>query len=132
MSLDALRGFTMFWIVGAEELVRGLQKISSGGLIGLIAEQLHHKAWEGFHFEDLIFPMFVFIAGVSIVFSMGKTLEQADRTAATWRVLRRAALLYFLGILYYGGFSTPFEEIRLLGVLQRIALSYLFASLLFL
>lgn len=132
MSLDALRGFTMFWIVGAEELVRGLQKISSGGLIGLIAEQLHHKAWEGFHFEDLIFPMFVFIAGVSIVFSLGKTMEQADRQAATWRIFRRAALLYFLGILYYGGFSTPFEKIRLLGVLQRIAICYLFAGLLFL
>lgn len=132
MSLDALRGFTMFWIVGAEELVRGLQKISSGGFIGLIAEQLHHKAWEGFHFEDLIFPMFVFIAGVSIVFSLGRVLEKADRRAATWRILRRAALLYFLGILYYGGFSTPFQEIRLLGVLQRIALSYLFAALLFL
>ena len=46
MSLDALRGFDMFWIVGAEELIRGLQKFSSGGgVLGLIAEQLHHKAW---------------------------------------------------------------------------------------
>ena len=45
MSLDALRGFDMFWIVGAEELIRGLQNFSSGGVLGLIAEQLHHKAW---------------------------------------------------------------------------------------
>jgi predicted acyltransferase len=131
LSLDALRGFDMFWIVGAEELVRGLQKIANGGLIGLIAEQLHHKAWEGFHFEDLIFPLFVFIAGVSLVFSLEKTIRQTDRRTATVRIIRRSALLYFLGILYYGGFSTPFEEIRLLGVLQRIALSYLFAGLLF-
>jgi predicted acyltransferase len=131
MSLDALRGFDMFWIVGAEELIRGLQKFSGGGLIGLIAEQLHHKAWAGFHFEDLIFPLFVFIAGVSLVFSLEKTLRQADRRTATVRILRRSALLYFLGILYYGGFSTPFEQIRLLGVLQRIALCYLFAGLLF-
>ncbi len=50
MSLDALRGFDMFWIVGAEELIRGLQKFSSGGgVLGLIAEQLHHKAWAPDH-----------------------------------------------------------------------------------
>jgi len=131
MSLDALRGFDMFWIVGAEELVRGLQKISTGGLLGVIAEQLHHKAWEGFHFEDLIFPLFVFIAGVSLVFSLEKTLRESGRRTATLRVIRRAALLYFIGILYYGGFSIPLEKIRLLGVLQRIALCYLFSGLLF-
>ena len=50
MSLDALRGFDIFWIVGAEELIRGLQKFAGGGVLGLIAEQLHHKAWAGFHF----------------------------------------------------------------------------------
>ncbi len=122
----------MFWIVGAEELVRGLQKFAGdGGLLGLIAQQLHHQAWAGFRFEDLIFPLFVFIAGVSLVFSVEKTLRQTDRRTATVRIIRRAALLYFLGILYYGGFSTPFEKIRLLGVLQRIALCYLFAGLLF-
>ena len=131
MSLDALRGFDMFWIVGAEELIRGLQKFSGGGVLGLIAEQLHHKAWAGFHFEDLIFPLFVFIAGVSLVFSLGKTLQQTDRRTATIRILKRSALLYFIGILYYGGFSTAFEQIRLLGVLQRIGLCYLFAGLLF-
>lgn len=131
LSLDALRGFDMFWIVGAEELVRGLHKLASGGLIGLIAEQLHHKAWAGFHFEDLIFPLFVFIAGVSLVFSLDKALGQSGRRTAVLRIVRRFALLYFLGILYYGGFSTPFEKIRLLGVLQRIALCYLFAGLLY-
>lgn len=121
----------MFWIVGAEELVRGLQKITSGGLLGFIATQLQHKAWEGFHFEDLIFPLFVFIAGVSLVFSLEKTIQQSGRRTAVLRVLRRGVLLYFIGILYYGGFSTPFEKIRLLGVLQRIALCYLFSGLLF-
>ncbi len=131
VSLDALRGFDMFWILGAEELVRGLQKFTDGGIVGFIAEQLHHKAWAGFHFEDLIFPLFVFIAGVSLVFSLEKTLQKEGRWIATQRILRRAALLYFLGILYYGGFSTPFEKIRLLGVLQRIALCYLGAGLLY-
>jgi len=131
LSLDALRGFDMFWIVGAEDLVHGLQKISTSGPIGVLTEQLRHKAWAGFHFEDLIFPLFVFIIGVSLVFSLTKILAQSGRRAALLRILRRSALLYLLGILYYGGFSTPFEKIRLLGVLQRLALCYLFASLLF-
>lgn len=131
LSLDALRGFDMFWIVGAEELVRGLEKISRGGLIGVIGEQLHHKAWAGFHFEDLIFPMFVFIAGVSLVFSLGKSIEQVGRARTTLRILRRSAILFFLGILCYGGFSTTVDKIRLLGVLQRIALCYLFSGVLF-
>jgi len=131
VSLDALRGFDMFWIVGAEELVRGLQKISDTGPISVVADQLRHKAWAGLHFEDCIFPLFVFIIGVSIVFSLSKALETGGRRAALWRLLRRSALLYFLGILYYGGFSTPFEKIRLLGVLQRLALCYFFTSLLF-
>lgn len=132
VSLDALRGFDMFWIVGAEEVVRGLKPFAGeGGVLGFIAEQLRHKAWAGFSFEDLIFPLFVFIAGVSLVFSLTRAIEQHGRKSAVLRVLRRGALLYFLGILYYGGFSTPVEEIRLLGVLQRIALCYLIAGLLF-
>jgi predicted acyltransferase len=131
VSLDALRGFDMFWIVGAEELVKGLEKITSGGVLGFVAEQLGHKAWEGFHFEDLIFPMFVFIIGVSIVFSVGRSLQKVGRPATVVRVLRRFALLFILGLLYYGGLSHPIEKMRLLGVLQRLALCYLGAGLLF-
>ena len=131
LSLDALRGFDMFWIVGAESLVSGLRKISDTGPIKLLADQLEHKPWAGFHFEDLIFPLFVFIIGVSLVFSLTKTIAQSGRRTAVLRILRRSALLYLLGILYYGGLSTPLEKIRLLGVLQRLALCYLFASLLF-
>jgi len=131
ISLDALRGFDMFFIVGAGGLVNGLRKISDTGPIRILANQLEHKPWAGFHFEDLIFPLFVFIVGVSLVFSLTKTIEQSGRRAAILRILRRFILMYFLGIFYYGGFSTPFAEIWLLGVLQRIALCYLFASLLF-
>jgi len=75
--------------------------------------------------------MFVFIVGVSLVFSLTRTLEQEGRRGAVWRILRRAVPMYLLGVFYYGGFSTPFQEIRLLGVLQRIAITYLFAGLIF-
>ena len=131
MALDALRGFDMFWIVAAESLVDALHKLNSNPVIDGVAQQLDHAAWAGFHFEDLIFPLFVFIAGVSLVFSLSRTIEQEGRTGAIGRIVPRALLMYLVGIFYYGGFSTPFQEIRLLGVLQRIALCYLFAGLLF-
>jgi predicted acyltransferase len=131
VSLDALRGFDMFWIVGADALVEGLRKISDKGVVHGLAVQLGHEDWAGLHFEDLIFPLFVFIAGVSVVFSLGPRLATEGRASAVGRILRRAVPLYLLGIFYYGGFGTPFTGIRLLGVLQRIALAYLFAGLIF-
>ena len=131
VSLDVLRGFDMFWIIGAASLVAGLRQISDSGPIKFVADQLEHQDWEGVHFEDLIFPLFIFIVGVSVVFSLSKTIQQSGRNAALKRIFRRAVLLYLLGIIYYGGFAAQFEHIRLLGVLQRIALCYLFAALLF-
>jgi predicted acyltransferase len=129
MSLDALRGFDMFWIVGADALVEGLRKVGGGAFLQGVARQLEHVEWAGFHFEDLIFPLFVFMVGVSLVFSLHRTIERAGKKAAVLHILRRAVLMYLLGIFYYGGFSTAFHEIRLLGVLQRIALAYLFGGL---
>jgi predicted acyltransferase len=132
MSLDALRGFDMFWIVGADALVDGLRDLSKhNSFIAAIHEQLQHAKWYGFHFEDLIFPMFVFIAGVSLVFSLTRTIEEHGKRGAVIRIVRRAVLLYLLGIFIYGGFSGSLEHIRLMGVLQRIALAYLFAGLIF-
>jgi predicted acyltransferase len=99
MSLDALRGFDMFWIVGADALLEGLRKVSDNRLSQGLAGQLEHCQWAGFHFEDLIFPMFVYIVGVSLVFSLGKSIERHGRAGAVIRILRRTAALYLLGIL---------------------------------
>jgi len=131
MSVDALRGFDMFWIIGAGSLVTALNKMSQAGPIKFLANQLEHADWEGFRFYDLIFPLFVFLVGVSIVFSLSKTIEQAGTAEALKRVLRRGVLLFVIGIIYSGGFSNPWPNIRLMGVLNRIALAYLFAGLLF-
>jgi len=135
MSLDALRGFDMFWIIGAEDLFHALDKISDTGVLRAVAEQLTHEEWEGFRFYDLIFPLFVFIVGVSLVFSLSKNLEAASKAAgkaaAIRRVFRRSLLLFALAIIYSGGFSNNWPDIRLLGVLNRIALCYLFAGLVF-
>lgn len=123
VSLDALRGFDMFWILGMEEVAAAVGKASDAGWAQTMANQLSHVPWEGFHFLDLIFPMFVFIAGVSSVFSLEKSLSVRGRAATFQKLLVRALLLYALGLWCYGGISKGIEGIRWLGVLQRIAIA---------
>ena len=131
MSVDALRGFDMFWIVGADALVESLHRMTQTRSTTFLADQLEHAQWEGFHFYDLIFPLFVFIMGVSVVFSLSKTIERAGRAEALKRVFRRSVLLFVVGIFYSGGVTNPWPDIRLMGVLNRIALAYLFGGVLF-
>jgi predicted acyltransferase len=131
MSVDALRGFDMFWIIGADSLIYALNGMSKSRPTSFLAEQLDHAEWAGFHFYDLIFPLFVFIVGVSLVFSLTKTIERAGRAEALKRVFRRSLLLFAVGIFYSGGFTSPWPDIRLMGVLNRIALAYFFGGLLF-
>lgn len=131
LSIDALRGFNMFWILGADEWVAALASTHRNGFTALLATQMSHSAWEGLTFYDLIFPLFLFIVGVSVVFSLSKIIQQKGKSGAIKRVIVRSVLLFGLGVIYYGGFSNAIGDIRLLGVLQRIALCYLFASLLF-
>jgi predicted acyltransferase len=137
-SVDALRGFAMLWIITGDafawalhDLATGTQGLSSAAF-QFVSEQFKHAPWEGFRFYDLLFPLFIFVVGVSLVFSLTRLSETEGRWAVHQRVLRRSVLLFALGVIYYGGMSNPWPEIRLSGVLQRIALCYLFASLLFL
>jgi predicted acyltransferase len=131
ISVDALRGFDMFWIIGADSLVYALNQMSRTKPTEFLANQLDHANWEGFHFYDLIFPLFVFIVGVSLVFSLGKTIARTGRTGAVKRIIRRSLLLFALGIFYSGGLTHRWPHIRLMGVLNRIALAYFFTGLFF-
>jgi predicted acyltransferase len=133
VSLDALRGFDMLWIMGGDSIGRAFSHLqgADSGVMHTFAKQLHHVSWQGFQFYDLIFPLFVFIVGVSLVFSLSKVIDRDGKTAATKRLITRSVLLWFIGVLYYGGWSEGVDHIRLLGVLQRIALAYLFAGLCF-
>ncbi len=131
-SVDALRGFDMFWIIGADALFGALKKMGGGNpVVNVVADQLDHVAWEGFRFYDCIFPLFVFIVGVSIVFSLSRRVAEVGREAALFQVFRRFLIIYLLGLFAYGGISKGFEGLRLLGVLQRIALCYFFGALAF-
>jgi predicted acyltransferase len=144
MSLDALRGFDMFWIIGADSLVYALSRMADGMrkesnepasplylLIKFLAEQLDHAAWAGFRFYDLIFPLFVFMVGASIVFSLNKIIAESGKNWAMIRVLKRGLLLFVIGLFYSGGLTNPWPDMRLMGVLNRIALAYTAAGLLF-
>jgi predicted acyltransferase len=130
VSLDALRGFDMLWITGGGMLGSALRAFGPDSNAAPLALQLQHVAWEGFHFEDLIFPMFVFIAGVSLIFSLPKMIAREGQAGAIRRIFSRTLILFAIGIFISGGFSRGVGDVRWLGVLQRIALSYCGAALL--
>lgn len=131
MSLDVLRGFDMFWILGADAVVLALGKLGDSPLLHALAEQMEHKVWSGFAFYDLIFPTFVFISGVALVFSLPKSLERHGRARTVRHILVRAAILFALGIVYNGGLAEAWPEVRIVGVLQRIAIAYAVTGILF-
>jgi len=131
LSLDALRGFDMFWIVGAGWIVAALHRMGNNSVTSFFRTQMSHVRWDGLHFLDLIFPLFVFIMGVSTVLSLTKALAQGGRAQAVRRIAVRSLLLYLLGVYCYGGLSNEWPNIRLLGVLNRIAICYFFCGILF-
>lgn len=130
VSLDALRGFDMLWIIGARAIADGFAEIRLPGF-AVVADQLTHSKWNGFTFYDFIFPLFIFITGVSLVFSLQKrVLRGDDRGTIVKHILIRTAILFLLGIAYNGvDINRPLAEVRLMGVLQRSALCYFFASM---
>lgn len=131
MSLDALRGFDMFWIVGAGPLVAALRRLDANPLTELLGTQLTHVDWEGFRFYDLIFPLFVFLIGVSIVFSLDRMLQRDGMARTVTRIVRRTALLFVLGVFYHGGLMERWPEVQLSGVLHRLAWCYGATALLY-
>lgn len=129
LSLDALRGFDMLWIIGVDQIIYSVQKAFPSRVTEALATQFEHATWEGFHFYDLIFPLFVFLVGITTVFSLSKAPETGSKAAVYKRMARRFLLLYLLAFVHDGVLWG--ENIRMLGVLQRIAWCYLFTSLLY-
>lgn len=106
-SLDALRGFDMFWIVGGTSIAAALGKMQDNAFTRFLTTQLTHATWEGFRFYDLVFPLFLFIVGVSMVFSLDRQLASGGRVATILKVARRSALLFAIGVFAAGGLSKP-------------------------
>jgi predicted acyltransferase len=131
LSIDALRGFDMFWIMGGEDIAKALAVWTDWPVKDRIVEQLEHVEWEGFRFYDLIFPLFLFLVGVVLPFSLSKLRESGAGLLGIYgRIFRRTALLFALGLLNNNILQFDFHNLRVAGVLQRIAICYGVAALL--
>lgn len=132
VSIDALRGFDMCWILGLGSVLPAVLKVVAPGstLHSVVKEQVEHVPWAGFHFYDLIFPLFLFIAGVSMAIALPRRVEREGKAGAVKHLLARALIIFVLGVFFSGGLKDGFEKIRWLGVLQRIGIASAAAGML--
>ena len=135
-SLDVLRGFDMFWIIGGKALILALAAVLSVDLSEWLGHRMHHPEWDGFEPYDLIFPLFLFIAGVSTIYSIDNRLAKGDNRASLHRhFVQRGLILVLLGVFYNGLLSRDLAsadgwgQMRYASVLGRIGLAYMFAAL---
>lgn len=120
ISLDVFRGIA----------IAGMILVNKAGVADKVYPFLAHADWNGCTLADLVFPFFLFIVGVAIAFSFSKYSEGATPPASVyWRILRRSLILFALGIFLNGFWNYNWEKIRIMGVLQRISIAYLLASL---
>ncbi len=120
LSLDVFRGLA----------IASMILVNNPGSWQHVYSPLLHAEWHGFTPTDLIFPAFLFIAGVAMAFSFAKyTKSLQPDPRVYWRIGRRCLILFLLGLLLNGFPTYNWSELRLLGVLQRISLAYLLAAL---
>lgn len=143
-SLDALRGFVMFWIMSGEHIIHALAKAVPIPFFIWMSSQLHHTEWDGITFYDMIFPVFLFVAGVSMPFSFEKKMKIAGATSPMelpssekrkiyLSMLKRTCILLILGFVVNGILRFDgFDQTRFASVLGRIGLAWFFAGLIFL
>ena len=135
MSVDALRGFDMFWIIGGDIGFQSLDKVFHNRLSGFIKVQFDHVEWRGFHFEDIIMPLFLFLVGVSMVYSYRKRLVNAATDRSLWmHTVKRVVILWILGMMIQGNLLTyDINQIQFFtNTLQAIAAGYLIATIIIL
>jgi len=121
LSLDVFRGLTIAGMMIVNNL---------GGPVNY--PQLQHASWHGWTYTDTIFPSFLWIVGVAITLSTAKRLEAgADRGKLILHAARRAAIIFGIGLFLNGFPSFPLDTWRIPGVLQRIAVCYLIATVIF-
>ena len=125
----------MFWIIGGGAIFGGLHKIFDSPATALINKQLQHAEWVGFSFEDLIMPLFLFIAGVAMPFSFSKRLESGQTKSRLYlHIIKRVVILFILGMVVQGNLlAYDLSKLHIYcNTLQAIAAGYLIASLILL
>lgn len=130
LSIDALRGFDMFWIIGGAAIAEAAAGLTGWVPLAWLAGQMQHTDWHGFTLYDLIFPLFLFLAGAAMPFSFARRLERGESKIELYRrVVVRGLLLVLLGLIYNGLLKFDWANMRYTSVLGRIGLAYLFAAL---
>ncbi len=135
MSIDALRGFDMFWIIGGWYIFNGLHTALDNPTTAFLMNQLKHVEWEGFVFEDLIMPLFLFIVGVVMPFSFRKRLQRGDSKRKLYiHVVLRSVILFVLGMIAQGNLLDidPSKLKIYCNTLQAIAAGYLISAIIIL
>jgi len=132
VSLDALRGFDMFWIIGGTALLQGLGKVIQRPFFDQFLEQFDHVPWQGLHFYDLIWPLFMFIMGAAIPLAVAKRRARGESDRALLlHALWRAIIMFCLGTITQGNLLL-FDWSRFrpcYSVLHGLAAGYLVASI---
>ena len=129
-SLDALRGADMILIMGVGQLFRSLDRSYENSFFGLLAKQFEHTAWQGFHLYDMIFPLFIFIVGVSMPFALSRRIRGGQgRRTIYLHIVKRSLLLFLFGLVFNGLLDFDFSDFGYTGVLQRISIAYFFSAL---
>lgn len=132
-SLDALRGFDMLWIIGLDLLFRTLAGMTESPALQWLGKQVHHVPWDGLRIYDLIFPVFVFVAGVAIPYAMrGKIDRGVPKWKLTLHTMKRVVVLIVLGMVYNGMLQFNWETLRVASVLGLIGIAYGIAALAYL
>lgn len=131
-SLDILRGFDLFCLVFFQPVLSSLARALDHDFLNIIMTQFRHVQWEGFVFWDLIMPLFMFMAGVSMPFAFNKHLAQDGRKSLYKRILKRVLLLWIFGMICQGNLlALDFSKIYLYSnTLQAIAMGYLISAVL--
>ncbi|MCQ2178213.1 MAG: DUF5009 domain-containing protein [Bacteroidales bacterium] len=131
-SLDALRGFDMLFIIGFASLVVAICKLFPNGADCWLAQQMGHVSWNGLRHHDTIFPLFLYIAGISFPFSYAKQCAKGVSRGGIYRkIISRGLILVLFGLICNGLLKLHFDSLRLCSVLGRIGLAWMFAALLF-
>ena len=132
-SLDALRGFDMFFITGGATLLTAIAALFPDSAVWqAIARHMNHVPWDGLVHHDTLFPLFLFIAGISFPLSLQKQKEKGkSMTSIYLKILRRGLVLVLLGLICSGLLKFEFETLRWPSVLGRIGLAWMFAAFIF-
>jgi len=131
ISVDALRGFTMLFIIGGGEFLSTFHEVWPNLMTKTLAENMEHAGWEGFYFLDLIFPLFLFLVGLLLPFVILGRLERGVKPGELYgHILKRTLVLIFLGLVNYGLLRFDWEAMRWSSVLGRIGICYFFSAIL--